>query len=299
MLNCNNMTSKSVSVDISYENEITYYEPFKFFDRQTTDDLEIDTIDEKKLYVNRQWLSTISPYFNALLNNGLLESSKKCIKLAHQSKILDIIFRYLYFGNYGINYLRKECMSKVEKVEELYDFFSACEEYLLDQIKRHGDKFFSTLELSSFLTLAENIELMIKTVRTFNLLSMKLAFYENIRNNNIKIKSIKFNNMPCEVLIFFCPLNWEIFIRVVILWMKEHNPTDDDLIPISKINYHDMPKLLIDEFFGCVFNLQHAKEFKFTVYECMLSVHYPKYRKEKEQSDLAKKTSLSSTGENK
>ena len=40
-------------------------------------------------------------------------------------------------------------MSKVEKVEELHDFFKACDEYQLYQIKYHGDKFFST-ELSSF-----------------------------------------------------------------------------------------------------------------------------------------------------
>lgn len=60
-------------------------------DKYSFNTLEIKTKDGISLYVPREWLATLSPYFNQLLSNGCKETYNNSCYLDYESKIILII----------------------------------------------------------------------------------------------------------------------------------------------------------------------------------------------------------------
>src|ERR1700733_13820695 len=73
----------------------TIMNKINFYDRNLHTDLEIQTNDVS-LFVNRIWLMNVSPYFRALLTNGMIESRSNIIKLHHDSSLINSLFTIIY-----------------------------------------------------------------------------------------------------------------------------------------------------------------------------------------------------------
>ena len=67
---------------------------FNFYNKNIHTDLEIPTNDIS-LFVHRMWLIDASPYFKALLTNGMIESKSNIIKLNHDSSI-NLLFTIIH-----------------------------------------------------------------------------------------------------------------------------------------------------------------------------------------------------------
>src|SRR5271156_3857733 len=115
-----------------------------FLIRDLSEILEIQTIDDAKLYVTKGWLMNLSPYFNALLTNGFKESSTCNIKLNYKSKIILVLFQFIYEHHMGENYIRANIMNNINELEDIYSLWSAINEYQLDSIKDFVDIYFSS-----------------------------------------------------------------------------------------------------------------------------------------------------------
>ena len=240
------------------------------------DDLEIHTSDENtKYYAAKWWLVGTSEYFRAILSNGMAESNSNSIKLNHSPKVVLTLLRCVHQAYLGEDYLKKNYFEKLNSVQEICEFFNACNEYQFDSLKNLFEKYCSTEEQLISLYGTDATEL----IKIIYLLDLKLmgANLKNIIVKNPKmIESIKYETLMCEHLNFFN--NWCFFIEAFILWLKCHEATDLLLVNMYK-NYDKMPKGLCEKFIREIRKLKKARQFKAFVLEKITFALYPEEEK--------------------
>jgi ferredoxin-fold anticodon binding domain-containing protein len=175
----------------------------------------------------------------------------------------------LYYGFYGSEFIKNECFIKINNIDLLHDFFSTCEEYQLDILKKFAQDYFSCNENLKMIIGTENnnTSSLITTVVMFNLENIKKTYQNNIIKKIIDIKSINFNNVDSESLCTFFKESWELLIPAIVSWAKNRDPTDEEVIEL-RINYYNCdPKSHEEALIRCIRKFTKANKFKLTVLE--------------------------------
>jgi len=246
-----------------------------FLIRDLSEILEIQTIDDAKLYVTKGWLMNLSPYFNALLTNGFKESSTCNIKLNYKSKIILVLFQFIYEHHMGENYIRANIMNNINELEDIYSLWSAINEYQLDSIKDFVDIYFSSK--SEFV---ENKLLNVESLRMVLMHGMehiRERINEHFAMHKDNIDILDMETLPCDILNFFTisPPDFSsvfcsVFCSVFEKWAKIHNPTDEEL-DIANIDYDQFKTLSrnsssLEKLVRTVRRLTKAPKFQAIVY---------------------------------
>lgn len=114
-----------------------------FLKKGPFDDLEIVTLDGT-LYTTKGWLVTVSDYFRTLVTQECVNKGLSKIVLKHKSKIIITIFRCVMFAYFGEQYLRKQCLEKLDSTWDICNFISGCTEFQLANLKNLADIYFSS-----------------------------------------------------------------------------------------------------------------------------------------------------------
>lgn len=204
-----------------------------FKNRQFPEDLEVKTLDDQLLYVNKNWLCLHSGYFKALLTNGCKESYIKHIEFAHNCIVLETIFNWLCFGytEETVNIV----LSKIDTIDLLYDLFNALEEYCLATCKKSAEKFYSTEDMTQILLKTKCDHSLIDIIFTFNLEHMKKTYIGYINSEKKWIYPIAIN-AKLEQIVKLKP-NWHTFTTLFLEWSTDRDPTNEELEPIIELDY--------------------------------------------------------------
>jgi BTB/POZ domain len=227
------------------------------------DDLEIQTSDaDKKLYVAKGWLIHVSPYFNAMLTNGLSESKSDSITLEHTFDIILTIFQCIYSSCYFCEeHVKQKLLSKVE---DICEFLVTIQEYQLDSLKNICDRYYASHPdvVSFFKTDIINI------ICLTNMEQTKQTFRELIKKDINIINNLKFENMTSDIFKLCC-VTWESLCFTFTVWLKHCNPTDDELkkFKLFTYNYHQLTKYYAKSVMRVLRTLKNAPEFKLMVYD--------------------------------
>lgn len=215
--------------------------PYCFNERHFLNDLEIVSSDQKRLYCCKYLLSMHSPYFRALLTNGCSETNQNSIELSYTYDVLNVIFNILCYSYRSE--LVNECIQKINNVDMMYDYFSACEEYQLDVLKTHASEIFSIEEnLQTILTTESNNTVsLIMTIQTFELENIKKAYHSLISKKIINVDSINFNSINTKQFSAFFDTR-HLFVSAFIAWTRDRDPEDQELEPLLNYDYNLMPK---------------------------------------------------------
>jgi len=198
------------------------------------DDLEINTLDEVKLYCSKGWLYQVSPYFKALLTSGFSESKDCIIKLSYRSQTIIYLFLCI---NAGCSIFRiYDHFRQIKNKDDLCDLLSACDEYQLTNIKKQADIFFSKNDiLPSFLSTE-----IISIVYLLKMELMEKNICELLKTNTKLFDSLDFKIMDCEILNFFTA--WPAFFECLNRWTSVNTITDK-ILKQSKILDYDFTKM--------------------------------------------------------
>ena len=232
-----------------------------FVKRVPFDDLEIHTLDGPIYYTTKSWLYSLSDYFKIMLTSGFSEKNSNVIKLNHNSKILLVLFKCIYYGYKG-DVCLKNFMVKLESIDDICEFFYMCNEYHIDSLKSLCEIYCSENDnrLKSLIS-AELISL----VELFNL--SHLDYKIRCIMTEEMVKSIKFENMKCETLNFFICAGK--FIQALMLWLQCHDPSDKELFDakLHEYAYNNLSEKECKKFICVIRNIKNAKEFKLIVLE--------------------------------
>jgi hypothetical protein len=250
-----------------------------FYEKQISCDLEINTLDDQQLYVNKYLLCLHSPYFKALLTNGCSETNSNSIKLSHTSHVLNIVLNILCFC-YKMN-LHNECLKKINNIDLLHDYFSTCEEYQLYDLKESAQNYFSSAENLQIIIHSENNDTasFITTILTFELKQIKKAYNDIIDKKIISIESVNFNNINIRSVFEFFN-TWRMCAPAFIGWLKDRDPTDEELSSIRHYTFKDVPKDLVEILIRRIRKFTKATIFKSRVLENLTYSIYPEITKE-------------------
>lgn len=250
---------------------VTQDQMFTFLDKNQFTDLEIDTLDNKKMYVSKFWLYNISDFFKPLLTNGFAESNGNTIKLDCRSKILDILFKCYYFGLKGNDFIIKNCFEKLNGATDVCDFFRAANLYLLNEIMIIAENYFST-DIQIFSLYSTEL---IETVRLLQLENIKKNIMNNLIENKLSISSLDFDNMNCITLFFFD--KWKFFVDAFCLWLTKHEPTEQELKngKMYLVGYDRTPSEYVEKLIIHIRKIKNATTFKNTVLEKLTYALYP------------------------
>uniref|UniRef100_A0A6C0LR19 BTB domain-containing protein n=1 Tax=viral metagenome TaxID=1070528 RepID=A0A6C0LR19_9ZZZZ len=255
----------------------TIMNKINFYDRNLHTDLEIQTNDVS-LFVNRIWLMNVSPYFRALLTNGMIESRSNIIKLHHDSSLINSLFTIIYSLSFvECNYIE----SNLIDISVVYRLFYICDEYQLHTIKNFLEKYLlNFLDLSDYIStdLTDLIDFIIQ----FELNSMKHSLRELLINNRDILNKINFSKISCETLKFFycdASLITDIFSR----WVTVNDPEDNEIkymyVIFSFIKHAKLSRIIDKESFAetiltSIGKLTKAIKFKRDVYELLTPILY-------------------------
>ena len=244
-----------------------------FLSQSMSDNLEIQTTDDVKLYAPKGWLMNLSPYFEALLSNGFKESNTTSIKLNYNSKIISILFQCIYKS-----YLGKEVQNSILKnlteLEDIYSFWSAVTEYQLDTIKNIADEYFSSqteLIKENFLSVES-----IRLIHMYKMENIRKAINDYFETNEDHVDSLNLWTFPCKLLDFFT-INPITFCHIFDKWASIHDPTDDELhmanIDIDKFKLFPQKKAI--DLIKIIRDLTKAPKFQALVCEKISYVFVP------------------------
>jgi hypothetical protein len=184
-------------------------------------DLEIKCEDNVSIYVSRSSLAFISDYFKLLLLGNFKEGSSNIITLSHKSTILIILFKCVFYGFKGIEYCKK-ILNEINN-EDIWKFFSACDEYQLKSIIMLAEDFFSSDEK---IIICFNAE-MINLIHLLNLKKIADKIHKLIDNETIKITDLNFELINCVTLNFLN--HWKWFLQAFNLWLDKNETNDEEL----------------------------------------------------------------------
>lgn len=238
-----------------------------FLNKGPFDDLVIETTDGTKLYVSKGWLYNVSDYFKALLSNGLSETNTTEIKLSYSSKILKSLFECVFFAYLKKEYIEKNILDKFDKLDDIYDFISACEEYQLTTIKEMCDNYFSKEEQLVSLFSTKLIEMIL----IFKMNQMKISLENILKLRDGMIKNLDYQNIRPDSIKFIINSDgrWTTHVDVCTLWFEKQPDLDD--IELRKsgfyVEYQNMPTKLIPKMVNSLDFLTKAKKFQSYVNE--------------------------------
>ena len=232
-----------------------------FVTKGTFDDLEIQTSDaDKKLYVAKGWLIHVSPYFKALLTNGLSESKSDSITLAHKFDIILTIFQCIHSSYYfGEEHVKQKILNKVD---DICEFLVTIQEYQLDSLKSICDNYYASYpNVVSFFKVD-----IIQIVCLLNMEQMKKRFGELIKKDVKIINNLKFENVTNAFDL--CCITWESLCVSFTLLLNHCNPTDEELKKSKLFSF----KYRVTEHYAKLLmrilrSLKNAPEFKLMVYD--------------------------------
>src|SRR5437879_6455883 len=113
---------------------------FNPLEKQDGTDFEVVGSDGVVLYVSKYW------YFHYVEKKLDLPISKiGRANLPHKSKILDIIFKCIYYYGMmkGSENIFKEFFEKLDGIDEIYDFFATVDSFKLDGLKNLCDFYYA------------------------------------------------------------------------------------------------------------------------------------------------------------
>lgn len=240
--------------------------------------LEIKTIDNKSIYVPREWFISISHYFKSLLTNGCEEFDSNLCYLGYESKFLLILFDTInsFHRPNFINYLYTN-FSKLTTIEDIYNFASMLTEYQLDGIILQ--LFDSYLANNKELLKSIMTSRLIDTLYLFNFKETQV-FLLNVLNENIDIiKLLDYTNINFEFVELFFEHGIKIHFKIFRLWTAAHQPTEKQLMKSKLLKYDykhfsELTPRTQNKIFNLVFNLKNVDNFKAAMYEMMLRSIY-------------------------
>jgi len=239
-----------------------------FLIKDLSEILEIKTIDGATLYVTKGWLMNLSPYFKALLTNGFKESSTCSIKLNYKSKIILVLFQFIYEYHMGEDYIKANIMNNINELEDIYSLWSAVNEYQLDSIKNFVDIYFSSHpEWKLIKNKLLNVESM-RMVRMYGMERIREEINRHFAMHKNNIDILDMDALPCDILNFFTT-NPPVFCNIFKKWAQNHDPTDEEL-DAANIDYDIFKKLSgkpLTRLVRTVRRLTNAPKFQAIVYE--------------------------------
>lgn len=245
-----------------------------FKNRQFSDDLEVKTLDDQILYINRNWLCLHSNFFKSLLTNGCAETFSNHIKLSHECIVLETVFGWLCYAYRGETYI-KQLLNKIATVDLLYDLFSTFEEYNLIHCKEYADNFFSGDDITKvLLNNTECIHTLIEIVVTFKLNKMRIKYNDDLDKRQPWIIPI-IKNVNIEQVDVFSD-SWGVFTMCFLEWAIGRDPSDDELRPILNDTYDNAPPRIAEQLIRCIRNFTKAEKFKAKVLGQLSYVTFPK-----------------------
>ena len=259
-------------------------------DKYTFNTLEIKTLDGVSLYVPRELLENLSPYFKGLLSNGCKESHNNSCYLDYQSHIISMIICAIYESYRGKEYIRDSYFSKLSTLEEIYDSVSALTEYQLDHTLRVFDKYLKGLELKQYMS-----SHFINMVCTFNLNKTRKRLSKYLCDKTFFLRFFDYKKLSFEFTEIFYNVGISKHLKIFTSWASVHNPTDTQLTKsrlldrnFDNIDRTKLRRLILD----LVPFLENAIIFKCKLYEKIFEdTFYNNNKKSKGKACPKKKTS--------
>lgn len=235
------------------------------YDKYSFNTLEIKTSDGTSIYVPREWLGSLSPYFKSLLSNGCKESYSNSCYLNYESKIISIILKVIHGSYRGEKYIYNY-FSKLCTMQESYNFVSALAEYQLDDILHAYDMYLSKQKLEQNMSY-----ILFDIICTFKLENTRGKILTFLKDKIYFLKFIDYNKINFEFTELFFDLGPRIHLKIFTLWASTHRPTDEQLIGSRLLNHKSynigkLRKIMM----GLSSGLENARNFKCSLYERIL-----------------------------
>lgn len=258
------------------------------FNKYLFNTLEIKTSDGELIYVPREWLESLSPYFNSLLSNGCKESYSNSCYLDYDKKILSIIFDCIYNSHHRDEYIRKIYFSKLSSSEDYYNLISAFSEYQLDDLLIVFDEYLSELNPEEYIS-----SILIDLIFKCNMNDTKDKIKDFLIENKCMLKFIDYSKVSFEFTELFYDFGVLYHLKIFTLWANFHKPTDTQLIGSSLLNHvfkfdKNIDKSKLNNIMSNLSNgLENAKSFKCKLYEKILYGILNSYAVNKEQMKVS------------
>ena len=238
--------------------------------------LEINTLDEVSIYVPREWLLSVSPYFKSLLSNGCKESHSDHCTLNIESKILLLIFGIINSFHFGEKYLTDNFFTNITD-DNICNFVSALTEYQLDGILKIFDPYVATIMLQKPLCLG-----LVNTICMFKLENAQISLGNLLKDDITIVKLFDYSNVSFEFTELFFESGMKSHFKIFGLWASVHQPTDSQLSG-TRLLKHDYKRFINNQSYykrhicaiiDVVENLKDAANFKMAFFQKLVHAIY-------------------------
>lgn len=238
------------------------------FNKQLFNTLEIKTSDNKSIYVPREFVASLSPYFEALLSNGCKESYEDSCYLDYELKIISVIISAVNESYRGTDYVSENHFTKLCTSEDINNFVSALTEYQLDHILHVFDKYLSRQKLDTYMSSD-----LFNTVCRFKLTKTRDNFIAFLKDNKYFLKFLDYSKVDFEFTELYFDMGSLEHLKIFTLWAVVHRPTDNQLVE-SRLLKHNFNHLNASKLSKIVIRLsgalENAPNFKCSLYEKIL-----------------------------